>query len=41
MTTVTQLAPHNMIKATSNGVARRRRTVMPLAGVSKAEGPKV
>jgi hypothetical protein len=41
MTMVTQLAPHNMIKATSKGVAKRRRTVMPLAGVSRAEGPNV
>ena len=41
ITIVTQLAPHKMIKAMSKGVARRRSTVMPLAGVINAEGPNV
>ena len=40
-TKVNQLAPHSMIMTMSTGVASRRSTVMPLAGVSSAEGPKV
>ena len=41
MTMVDQLAPHKMIRAMSSGVARSRRTVMPLAGVINADGPNV
>ena len=40
-TKVNQLAPHSMIRAMTTGVANRRSTVIPLAGVSRAEGPKV
>ena len=40
-TKVNQLAPHSMIRAMTTGVASRRSTVMPLAGVSRADGPKV
>ena len=36
-----QLAPHNMIRAMTTGVASSRRRVMALAGVSRADGPKV
>ena len=40
-TKVNQLAPHSMMSTMRTGVARRRSTVIPLAGVSTAEGPKV
>ena len=39
--TVSQLAPHSMIMTMTTGVARSRTTVMALAGVSRADGPKV
>ena len=40
-TKVNQLAPHSMIRAMTTGVASRRSTVIPLAGVSSADGPNV
>src|ERR1035437_9609812 len=40
-TKLTQSAPLTMMRAISSGVASKRNPVMPLAGVNKAEGPKV
>src|SRR5665647_1170039 len=40
-TKLTQLAPLIMMRAISSGVASKRNAVMPLAGVNRAEGPKV
>ena len=40
-TNVNQLAPHSMMRAMSTGVANSRITVIPLAGVRRADGPNV